>query len=193
MKFLMLMLFSFSAFAIDINGVVPDFKLKTIGGGVAKLSQYKGKIVVLEWLNHSCPFVKKHYESQNMQSLQFKYTKAGVVWLSVISSAPGKEGHVTPAQGLADKAKHKSSATEVLIDDSGYVGQMFGAKTTPSMYVVSKDGKLAYQGAIDDKDDTDKASVKGAKNYVVEAIDALMANKKVIVGATKAYGCSVKY
>lgn len=193
MKFLMLMLFSFSAFAIEWNAVVPDFTLKSITGAEVKLSQYKGKVIVIESLNHSCPFVKKHYETQNMQDLQKKYTKAGVVWLSIISSAPGKEGYVTPAQGVADKAKHQSAATEILIDDAGKVGRMLGAKTTPNMIVISKDGKLKYQGAIDDKNSTDKATVKGARNYVAEALDAVLINQLAPVGAIPSYGCAIKY
>lgn len=193
MKFLMMMLFSLSAFAVDTGAPAPDFKLEGVSGKPVSLSDHKGKIVVLEWLNHGCPFVRKHYDSQNMQSLQRKYTKEGVVWLSVISSAEGKQGFVTPGDGLADKTKNQSVATDVLLDPKGTVGQAYGAKTTPHMYVIGKDGNIAYQGAIDDKADTDKASIKGARNYVTEAVDALMANKKVTVGSTKAYGCSVKY
>ena len=193
MKFIMLMLFSLSAFAVETGSPAPDFKLEGVSGKPVSLSAYKGKIVVLEWLNHGCPFVRKHYDSQNMQTLQRKYTKEGVVWISVISSAEGKQGYVTPGEGLADKTKNQSVATDILLDPKGTVGQAYGAKTTPHMFVIGKDGNIAYQGAIDDKADTDQASIKGAKNFVSEALDALMAGKKVTAGTTKAYGCSVKY
>ncbi len=193
MKFLMLMFFSLSAFAIDTGAPAPDFKLEGVSGKTIALSSLKGKVVVLEWLNHGCPFVRKHYDSQNMQSLQRKFTEEGVVWLSVISSAVGKQGHVSPGEGLAEKTKNQSVATDILLDPKGNVGQLYGAKTTPHMYVIGKDGKIAYQGAIDDKSDTDKESIKGAKNYVAQALDEVLAGKKVTVATTKAYGCSVKY
>ncbi len=193
MKFLMLMLFSLSAFALENGAPAPDFKLEGVSGKPVSLSSFKGKVVVIEWLNHGCPFVRKHYDSQNMQTLQRKYTKEGVVWLSVISSAEGKQGFVTPGEGLADKTKNQSVATDVLLDPKGTIGQAYGAKTTPHMFVIAKDGTVAYQGAIDDKADTDQESVKGARNYVAEAVDALILNKKVTVASTKAYGCSVKY
>jgi peroxiredoxin len=193
MKFLILLMFSLSALAVESGKPAPDFKLEGISGKSVSLSDLKGKIVVLEWLNYGCPFVRKHYDSQNMQSLQRKYTKEGVVWLSVISSAEGKQGYVTPGEGLADKTKNQSVASDVLLDPKGTVGQMYGAKATPHMYVIAKDGTLAYQGAIDDKPDTDLASVKGAKNYVALALDSLLAGKKVSIPTTKSYGCAVKY
>jgi peroxiredoxin len=186
-------MFSLSALAVESGKPAPDFKLEGISGKSVSLSDLKGKIVVLEWLNYGCPFVRKHYDSQNMQSLQRKYTKEGVVWLSVISSAEGKQGYVTPGEGLADKTKNQSVASDVLLDPKGTVGQMYGAKATPNMYVIAKDGTLAYQGAIDDKPDTDLASVKGAKNYVALALDSLLAGKKVSIPTTKSYGCAVKY
>lgn len=193
MKFLFLLMFSLSAFAVESGSPAPDFKLEGVSGKPVSLSSLKGKIVVLEWLNHGCPFVKKHYGSQNMQTLQRKYTKEGVVWLSIISSAEGKQGYVTAGEGLKEKTEQQSVATDVLLDSKGTVGQLYGAKTTPHMYVIAKDGTLAYQGAIDDKADTEQASVKGARNYVAEAVDSLMAGKKVSVPSTKAYGCGVKY
>jgi peroxiredoxin len=193
MKFLMLMLFSLSAFAVDTGAPAPDFKLEGVSGKPVSLSALKGKIVVLEWLNHGCPFVRKHYDSQNMQTLQRKYTKVGVVWLSVISSAEGKQGFVTSGEGLTDKTKNQSVATDILLDPKGTVGQAYGAKTTPHMFVIGRDGNIAYQGAIDDRPDTEQGSIKGAVNYVADALDALMVNKKVAVASTKAYGCSVKY
>lgn len=194
MKMFMLMLvLSLPVLAVDSGKPAPDFKLDAVSGKPVSLSDYKGKIVVLEWLNHGCPFVKKHYGSGNMQALQKKYVAQGVVWLSVISSAEGKQGHVTAEEGKNEKASHGSMATDVLLDPKGTVGQMYGAKTTPHMFVIAKDGTLAYQGAIDDKADTDQESVKSAKNYVAAALDSLMAGKKVEMASTKSYGCSVKY
>lgn len=195
MKFLAIaLMFSLSALAaVESGKPAPDFKLEGVSGKTVSLSDFKGKLVVLEWKNHGCPFVKKHYDSQNMQTLQRKYTAAGVVWLSIISSAEGKQGYVTPGEGLADKTKYQSVATDVLLDPKGTVGQLYGAKTTPHMYVIAKDGTLAYQGAIDDKADADQESVKGAKNYVAQALDELSAGKKVSIPSTKSYGCGVKY
>ncbi|MFL5784119.1 MAG: thioredoxin family protein [Bacteriovoracaceae bacterium] len=188
------LLFSLSAFALESGKPAPDFKLDSVVlGKPVSLSDYKGKIVVLEWLNHGCPFVKKHYGSGNMQELQKKYVNKGVVWLSVISSAEGKQGYVTPEEGKKDKSSHGSMATDVLLDSKGTVGQMYGAKTTPHMYVIDKNGVLAYQGAIDDKADTDQESVKGARNYVAEAVDSLLTGRPVAVASTKSYGCGVKY
>jgi hypothetical protein len=128
-----------------------------------------------------------------MQTLQRKYTKVGVVWLSVISSAEGKQGFVTSDEGLTDKTKNQSVATDILLDPKGTVGQAYGAKTTPHMFVIGREGNIAYQGAIDNRPDTEQGSIKGAVNYVADALDALMVNKKVAVSSTKAYGCSVKY
>jgi peroxiredoxin len=194
MKFFMLiMLFSLSALAVETGSLAPEFTLEGVSGKKVSLTDYRGKLVVLEWLNYGCPFVKKHYGSKNMQTLQKKYTKDGIVWLSIISSAEGKQGYVTPEEGMKDKKDHESAATDVLLDTKGIVGQLYGAKTTPHMFVINKDGKIAYQGAMDDKADTDLESVKVAKNYVTLALASLMAGKKVAVTQTKSYGCSVKY
>lgn len=196
MKFLIvaLALVSQLAFALETGTPAPDF---TLPGAQSKkdirLSDYKGKIVVLEWLNHGCPFVRKHYDSGNMQGLQKKYTGKDVVWFSIISSAPGKQGYVDEKGALKDKESNKSFATDILLDPTGKVGQLYGAKTTPHMYIIDKDGTLVYQGGIDDIADTDQASIKSAKNYVSSALDEIMSGKKVTRHTTKAYGCSVKY
>ena len=192
---LLALLTSLSSFAIETGIQAPDFTLKSAGtkDGEVKLSSYKGKVVVLEWLNHGCPFVRKHYDAGNMQALQTKYTSQNVIWLSVISSAPGKQGHVTADEARKDVVKNKSAATNILLDPTGEVGKLYGAKTTPHMFIIDKDGKLAYQGAIDDKPDTEQASIKLAKNYVSEALDLIFANKKVTHATTKSYGCGVKY
>ena len=197
MKFLiaLLALFSLSAFALTTGGPAPDFTLKGLNPKMQdiSLSDFKGKIVVLEWLNHGCPFVKKHYETGNMQGLQKKYTGQYVIWLSVVSSAPGKQGHVVTDGAIKEKIEHKSSATDVLLDPDGKVGKLYGAKTTPHMFIIDKSGNLVYQGAIDDKADTDKDSVPSAKNYVATGLDEVITGKKVTAHTTKSYGCSVKY
>lgn len=171
----------------------PEFELTDSAGKKHTLSQYKGKFVVLEWLNHGCPFVKKFYDNGKMQELQKTYTGKGVVWLSVLSSAPGKQGAGT-AQEVAKEQKDKGSkATAVLLDATGSVGKSYGARTTPHMYVIAKDGNLLYQGAIDDQPSTEKSSLASAKNYVTAALDATMSGKAVETNTTEPYGCSVKY
>lgn len=192
---LLALLTSLSSFAIETGVMAPDFSLKSAGpkDGEVKLSAFKGKVVVLEWLNHGCPFVRKHYDSGNMQKLQTKYVAKNVIWLSIISSAEGKQGFVNSEEARRDMVKNKSGATNVLLDPTGKVGQLYEAKTTPHMFIVDKEGKLAYQGAIDDKPDADQASVTSAKNYVAEALDLILENKKVSQATTKSYGCGVKY
>ena len=184
---------SSSAFALDSGKPAPDFKALTSDGKTVSLSDYKGKLVVLEWLNYGCPFVKKHYNGQNMQSLQADYTKKGVVWLSVISSAEGKQGFSTPAEAERDRKEHGSKATAVLLDSKGELGKLFGAQTTPHMFVIDSAGKVAYQGAIDDKPSTEAATLKGAHNYVRDALEAELAGRSPAMAQTKSYGCSVKY
>jgi hypothetical protein len=144
-------------------------------------------------MNHECPFVKKHYDSGNMQSLQEEYTGQDVVWLSIVSSAPGKQGHVTPEEANALTEEKGASPTAVLLDESGDVGQMYAAKTTPHMYVINPEGVLVYQGAIDDMPSADPADIEGATNYVGMALNESMAGDTVTTAMTKAYGCSVKY
>ena len=194
MKLLIALLFLISStcFALTTGEKAPAFKLPGLSKEVS-LSDYKDKVVVLEWLNHGCPFVRKHYDSGNMQALQKKYTDKGVVWLSIISSAPGKQGHVDSAGALKDKTANKASPTDILLDPTGEVGKLYGAKTTPHMYIINKDGNLVYQGAIDDKADTEKDSIPTSKNYIATALDEVMAGKKVTAHTTKSYGCAVKY
>jgi hypothetical protein len=148
---------------------------------------------VLEWLNHDCPFVRKHYSSGNMQSLQKKYTELGVVWLSINSSAPGKQGHCTPEKANELTTKHEAAPTAVLLDADGTVGRLYGARTTPHMYVIDAKGTLVYNGAIDDKPSTSTKDVAGAKNHVAAALDAVLAGRSPEVKTSKPYGCSVKY
>jgi peroxiredoxin len=179
--------------AVEIDEPAPEFTLKDSNGATHSLSDFAGKVVVLEWLNHDCPFVRKHYSSGNMQSLQKKYTERGVVWLSINSSAPGKQGHCTPEKANELTAKHEAAPTAVLLDADGTVGRLYGARTTPHMYVIDAKGTLVYNGAIDDKPSTNTKDVAGAKNYVAAAIDAVLAGRSPEVRTSKPYGCSVKY
>jgi len=166
----------------------PDFTLTDPDGASHALADYRGKWVVLEWTNHGCPFVKKHYDSKNMQTLQARYTQMGVAWLSICSSAPGKEGNETPAEWKATLASKGAVPTAMLIDADGKVGHAYGAKATPTMVVISPDGGIFYRGAIDDKRSANVADVAKARNYVAEALDAGMAGKRAPIAETAAYG-----
>jgi len=176
-----------------VGSPAPEFTLTDSNGQSHNLSDFKGKFVVLEWLNHGCPFVVKHYESDNMQSLQREYTGRDVVWLSIVSSAPGKQGHMSPEETNAAIAEKNAAPTAVLLDEDGTVGKLYDAKVTPEMFIINPEGILVYQGAIDDKSSTDVADVAGAKNYVKQALDELLSGQEVSEPTTKAYGCSVKY
>lgn len=171
----------------------PAFSAVDANGKTRSLSEFKGKTVVLEWTNSGCPYVRKHYDSGNMQALQKAATQDGVVWLTVISSAPGAQGYVAGADAKAWKTKEKAAFTALLLDPKGAVGRAYDAKTTPHMYVVDKAGKLAYMGGIDDKPSSDPASLNGAKNYVAAALSDVKAGRPVSQAATRPYGCSVKY
>jgi hypothetical protein len=171
----------------------PLFTAKDINGSTVNLHDFLGKTVILEWTNDGCPFVGKHYNSGNMQTLQRRFTAAGDVWLTIASSAPGEQGYVTPAEARADMARWNAAPSDFLLDPDGVVGRLYGAKATPTMVVVDPKGNLAYIGAIDDTPSTDLDDVKTAKNYVVAALDELAAGKPVLVSATRAYGCSIKY
>ena len=179
--------------AADVGKLAPGFTLKDVEGKAHSLSDFKSKIVVLEWINLGCPFVKKHYGSQNMQGLQKQYTDKRVVWLSVCSSAPGKQGNFAPETWRRMITEQGSRATAVLLDTDGKMGRAYGAKTTPHMFVIGADGSLKYAGAIDDNRSWDPKTIKGAHNYVAAALDALLAGKPVAVATTTSYGCSVKY
>jgi hypothetical protein len=179
--------------ALTPGTAAPDFQGTDSNGVSHTLSQYRGKYVVLEWANRGCPYDQKHYLSGNMESLQREWTGKGVVWLSVISSAPGEQGSVTPAQENEYLKKMKAAPTAALLDPDGTIGRMYQAKTTPHIFVIDPRGKLIYQGAIDDKPTTDQADIKTARNYLNEALNADMAGKPVPVTTTRPYGCSVKY
>lgn len=171
----------------------PAFEVKDAAGKIQNLSGYKGKWVVLEWTNKDCPYVKKHYNSKNMQKLQKTYTDKGVSWLSVISSKKGDQGHLSPAEATKVASANGAAATAILLDESGTMGRAYGAKTTPHMYVINPEGNVVYAGGIDDNDSANPDVIAKSKNYVAAALDAGLAGKPVEVVSSKPYGCSVKY
>lgn len=184
---------SAAAAEIQPGKPAPDFTGTDATGKQHTLSSLKGKVVVLEWINEGCPYVNKHYGTSNMQTLQKDATGQGVVWLAVASSAKGEQGHWTGPQASKWMADKKAVASAVLLDDEGKIGRLYDAKTTPHMYVIDKDGMLAYAGAIDDKPTASRDDVKGARNYVREALAAVAEGKSVSPSSTRAYGCTVKY
>jgi peroxiredoxin len=177
----------------EVGKAAPNFSLPDTNGKPHSLADLKGKYVVLEWYQPDCPFVRKHYRSGNMQALQKEYTAKGVTWLSIDSSAPGEEGNYPAGKLNEISAQDSAARTALLLDPSGEVGRLYGAKTTPDMYVIDPSGILVYKGAIDNKRSTDLADVKTATNYVKGALEAVMAGKTVATTATQPYGCSVKY
>ena len=178
---------------VEPSAAAPDFTLTDTNGKSVKLSDYKGKFVVLEWINFDCPFVIKQYGQGNMQKLQKEYTGKGVVWLSINSSAEGKEGHYDNQQ-INDLLKQNASGSMAYLQDAdGAVGKLYGAKTTPHMYIINPEGKLVYQGAIDSIPSADPADIAKAENYVSKGLDEAMAGQAVSTPTTKSYGCSVKY
>ena len=182
-----------SALALESGKPAPAFTAPSSTQKDVRLSDYRGKVVVLEWLNYGCPFVKKHYNGHGMQALQKEFTDKGVVWLSVISSAEGKQGFSSPAEAERDRKENESHASSVILDKRGTLGRLYGAKTTPHMFVIDSNGVLAYQGAIDDKPSSDPATLKNAHNYVRAALDAVLAGRSPATSQTQSYGCSVKY
>ena len=190
---LALSLITISAFAVAPGTFAPDFKGTDSNGVQHSLSEYHGKYVVLEWANKGCPYDQKHYLSGHMEDQQREWTAKGVVWLSVISSAPGEQGYVTPAEENSYIKTMRVASTAVLLDPTGSIGRLYEAKTTPHIFVIDPTGKLIYQGAIDDKPTTEQEDLKTARNYLNEALTAAMANKPVPIATTRPYGCSVKY
>ncbi len=176
-----------------LGSAAPNFTLTDIKGETHSLSDFKDKYVVLEWINFDCPFVKKHYNSKNMQNLQKKYTEEGVVWLSICSSAEGKQGYFDSKEISKRIADHEASMTAYLVDADGKVGKMFEAKTTPHMYVINPEGVLVYAGGIDNIKSTNVNDIGKAKNYLSLALDEAMAGKEVSKKYSQPYGCSVKY
>jgi len=182
-----------TAWAARVGDPAPAFTATDSNGKSHTLAEYRGKYVVLEWTNRGCPYTQKHYNSGNMQRLQKEWTSKGVVWLTVISSAPGKQGYMTAADENAYVKQVNASPTAVLLDSSGALGHLYDAKTSPHMFIISPEGTLIYDGAIDDRPTTDTADVNGAKNYVSLALSEAMAGKPVSVATSRPYGCSVKY
>jgi peroxiredoxin len=177
----------------QIGKEAPNFRITDVNGRAVSLSDFRGKTVVLEWNNPECPFVRKHYESGNMQKTQAEAAAAGVVWLTINSSAEGNQGHMTPAQAKALTAGQQSRRTAYLLDPKGVLGRGYGAKTTPHLYVINSRGTLVYMGGIDDKPTKDKADIQGARNHVLAALGELKAGKPVSVPTSRPYGCAVKY
>lgn len=176
-----------------IGAQAPAFTAVDTNGKPHSLADYKGKLVVLEWTNDGCPYVKKHYGAGNMQKLQTELTGEGAVWLTIISSAPGKQGYVSPVDANKLTTSRNAHPSAVLLDPKGDVGRAYEAQTTPHMFVIDKDGALRYMGAIDDQPTTDPATIATARNYVREAFAAVAKGQKVAETATEPYGCSVKY
>ncbi len=181
------------AASAKVGAAAPAFSLTASTGKSVGLADYRGKIVVLEWTNHDCPYVRKHYETSNMQALQKEATGQAVIWLTVISSAPGTQGHVSAAEADELTKTRGAAPTAVLFDPTGVVGKMYGATNTPHMYVIDKAGALQYAGAIDDKPTSRKSDVPGAQNYVRAALQSVAAGEPVKTPVTRAYGCTVKY
>jgi peroxiredoxin len=181
------------SFAAKVGEAAPDFTAIDSHGKSQKLSSYKGKYVVLEWHNNGCPYVRKHYESGNMQKLQKEWTSKGVVWLSILSSAPGQQGFVNAAEENAYMKKMNASPTAAILDPKGEIGHLYSAKTTPQMIVIDPKGNIIYDGAIDDHPSTEKSDIANSKNYVEAALKTAMAGERIDPGTTRPYGCSVKY
>jgi len=180
--------------AAEVGTLAPEIEATDIHGNAFKLSDHKGKIVVLEWTNSQCPYVVKHYDSGNMQKIQ-KQARAleGVEWISINSSAKGKQGHTDAAKAQKIIEAQGASPTTLLIDESGTIGKTYGARTTPHMYVIDAEGKVAYAGAIDSNSSPRQSAIAGAENYVLAAVTNLKAGEAVATPQTQPYGCSVKY
>jgi len=179
--------------AVEVGAKAPDFTVTDIEGNTHSLSDFAGKFVVLEWVNHGCPFVKKFYNAGEMQRLQKEYTEKGVVWLAICSSKVGAQGYYTPEEAKKVSQEKGANHTAYIYDASGDVGRLYGARVTPHMFVINPDGVLIYQGAIDSIRSGNSADIEKAENYVVAALEAAMAGKDVKVSSSNPYGCSVKY
>jgi protein-disulfide isomerase len=187
------MICSATAWAAEPGDAAPAFTVKNVKGEEVTLAKQKGKVVVLEWVNYECPFVKKHYGSGNIPKLQEKYTGKDVVWITVASGAEGEQGYL-PAKELAARSeKEGNKASEIVLDTDGKVGKAYGAKTTPQLVVIDKEGKVAYNGAIDSKATTEAADIASADSYISAALDSVLAGKTVDKAKTQPYGCGVKY
>jgi hypothetical protein len=179
--------------AIETGAQAPAFSVQDADGRMRTLDEFQGRMVILEWTNHGCPYVRKHYDTGSMQALQREATADGVVWLQVISSAPGEQGHLD-GPGSRERVRIDSaSPTATLLDSSGAMGRAYGARTTPHMFVISPTGVVLYQGAIDDRPSARPSTLDGASNYVRAALADITAGRPVQTPETTPYGCSVKY
>lgn len=179
--------------APQVGKAAPDFTAMASDGKTYTLSQLRGQRVILEWTNHDCPYVRKHYGSGNMQALQKEAAAQDYLWLTIISSAPGKQGHVDAAGANALTKDREAAPAAVLFDESGEIGKAYGARTTPHMYIIDEDGTLLYAGGIDDKPTSNAADIATSTNYVRQAMAELAADEAISVTASRPYGCSVKY
>ena len=177
----------------EIGKAAPDFSATDIEGNPFKLSDHKGDIVVLEWTNHQCPFVVKHYDSGNMQKVQKETREKGVKWVSIVSSAKDRQGNITAEEATKIIEEGGASVDAKLLDESGEIGKLYDAKTTPHIFIIDAEGKLAYEGAIDSNASPNPATIEGAENYVIAAVDSLIAGEEIATAQTQPYGCSVKY
>jgi hypothetical protein len=199
MKYLLTTFTVLSAIAAPVSAAAivgqaaPNFTLPDVNGKRVSLSAFRGKTVVIEWNNPDCPFVKKHYNSGNMQRTQVAAAKDSVVWLSINSSAPGNQGNVTGPQAKAYLAKSGARPSAYLLDPDGVVGKKYGARTTPHMFIVNKAGRIVYAGGIDDKPSPNPADIKSARNHVLGALSELKSGKAVSIATSRPYGCAVKY
>ena len=180
-------------YAQKVGEAAPDFKATDSNGQMHKLSEYRGKYLVLEWHNNGCPYTRKHYDSGNMQRLQKDWTSRGVIWFTVISSAPGQQGYVTAQQENNYMKRMNAAPTAALLDQQGDLGRLYFAKTTPHMFIINPDGVLVYDGAVDSKATTDQRDIATATNYVSQGLEEAMAGKPVSTPTSRPYGCSVKY
>ncbi len=171
----------------------PSFSVVDTNGVAHSSDSLKGKTVILEWTNHQCPYVVKHYSSDNMQNTQKQLASGDTVWISVISSAPGKQGYVSASEANDLTASRAAAPSAVVLDPSGTFGRAYDAKTTPHMYVIDPSGTLVYQGAIDSNRSSNPATIPGATNYVKAAMADLSAGNPVAIGDTQPYGCTIKY
>lgn len=171
----------------------PNFTLPSTQGGTHSLSDFRGRYVILEWLNYDCPFVRKHYVAGNMQATQARWTQEGAVWLAIVSSAPGKQGHFPNDVMNRRSEEYAGRQTAILMDEDGQVGRAYGARTTPQMVVISPEGEILYNGAIDNRPSPNPATIEGATNYVNQVMEEVLAGRPISVSATQPYGCAVRY
>ncbi len=191
--FMLALLIAPTGWAATVGDAAPEFTAKDLDGTQRSLSDYAGRYVVLEWFNPDCPFVRKHYDSGNMQQLQAAYTERDVTWIIIDSSAPGKQGYLTPTQAKRVLRERRAFPTAMFLDPDGAIGRLYGAKTTPHMFIIDPQGTLVYAGGIDDTPSADPADIPASTNYVAQALDQALAGEVITMPSSRSYGCSVKY